>query len=49
MKRTIGTLLLALWLIITGLTHLLHFSFAGMNTIMSGIAIASGIFIILGL
>lgn len=49
MKRTIGTLLLAAWLIVTGLSHLLHLSFTGMGTIMSGVAIATGVMIILGL
>jgi hypothetical protein len=49
MKRTIGTLLLSAWLIVTGLSHLLHFSFAEMGTIMSGVAIAAGVTLILGL
>ena len=49
MKRTIGTLLLAAWLIVTGLAHILHLSFSGMGTIMSGVAIAAGVMIILGL
>jgi hypothetical protein len=49
MKRTLGTLLLASWLVMTGLSHLLHLNFAGMSTIMSGVAIAAGVMIILGL
>ncbi|MEQ1913595.1 MAG: hypothetical protein ABL855_00745, partial [Sideroxydans sp.] len=49
MKRTIGTLLMAAWLVVTGLSHLLHLSFTGMSTIMSGVAIAAGVMIILGL
>lgn len=49
MKRSIGVLLLAAWLIVTGLAHILHFSFAGMSTIMAGIAVAAGVMILLGL
>ncbi len=49
MKRSIGVLLLASWLIVTGLAHILHFSFAGMGTIMAGIAVAAGVMILLGL
>lgn len=49
MKRSIGSLLLAAWLIVTGLAHVLHFSFSGMGTIMSVVAIAAGILIVLGL
>ncbi len=49
MKRTIGVLLLATWLIVTGLTHILHLSFSGMSTIMAGVAIAAGVMIVLGL
>jgi hypothetical protein len=48
MKRSIGVLLLAIWLIVTGLAHILHFSFSGMGTIMSVVAIAAGILIIMG-
>ena len=48
MKRSIGVLLLAIWLIVTGLAHILHFSFAGMSTIMAVIAVAAGILIIMG-
>jgi hypothetical protein len=49
MKRSIGVLLLCIWLIVGGLAHLIHFSFSGMSTIMAVIAIAAGILIVLGL
>ncbi len=49
MKRSIGVLLLGAWLIITGLAHILHFSFSGMGTIMAVIATAAGVLIIMGL
>jgi hypothetical protein len=46
--RTIGTLLLALWLIVTGLIPLLHLSFSGMGTAMAVLAIAAGVLIAIG-
>lgn len=49
MKRTFGSLLLAAWLIATGLAHLLHLSFSGMGTIMAIVATAAGALILLGL
>ncbi len=48
MKRSIGVLLLATWLILTGLAHILHFSFSGMGTIMAVLAVAAGILIVMG-
>ncbi|MDO8990663.1 MAG: hypothetical protein Q7U91_13650 [Sideroxyarcus sp.] len=49
MKRSIGVLLLATWLIITGLAHILHLSFSGMGTVMAILATASGVLLLLGL
>jgi len=46
--RNIGMLLLAIWLILTGLIPLLNFSFSGLGTVMAVLAIAAGIFIIIG-
>ena len=48
MKRTIGVVLLGAWLIVNGLSHLLHLSFSGMGILMSVIAVAAGALIILG-
>jgi hypothetical protein len=50
MKLTtnIGMLLLAVWLILTGLIPLLHFSFTGLGTVMAILAIASGVLIVVG-
>jgi hypothetical protein len=50
MKLTsnIGMLLLAVWLILTGLIPLLNFSFSGLGTVMAILAIASGILIVVG-
>ena len=47
--RSIGMLLLAVWLILTGLIPLLKLSFSGMGTVMAAIAIVAGALIALGL
>jgi hypothetical protein len=49
MKRNIGVLLLGIWLVATGLAHLLHLSFSGMSTIMAVIATVAGVLLIMGL
>jgi hypothetical protein len=46
--RNLGMLLLAVWLILTGLVPLFNFSFSGLGTVMAILAIASGILIALG-
>jgi hypothetical protein len=46
--KNIGLLLLAVWLIATGLIPLLQISFSGLGTVMAVIAIAAGALIILG-
>jgi hypothetical protein len=48
MNRNIGMLLLAIWLILTGVIPLLNFSFSGLGTLMAALAIAAGILIIIG-
>ena len=50
MKLTgnIGMLLLAVWLILTGLIPLLNFSFSGLGVVMAVLAIAAGILIVVG-
>lgn len=50
MKLTsnIGMLLLAVWLILTGLIPLLNLSFSGLGTVMAILAIAAGILIVVG-
>lgn len=49
MKRTIGVVLLGIWLIVTGLAHIMHLSFSGMGTVMAVLATAAGVLIIVGL
>jgi len=46
--RNIGMLLLAIWLILTGLIALFGLSFQALGLIMGLLAIAAGIFILLG-
>ena len=46
--KNIGFLLLAIWLILYGLTALLSLSFSGLGMIMAILAIAAGVFILLG-
>jgi hypothetical protein len=44
----LGTLLLAIWLIATGLIALLKVSFARSSTVLNVLAVAAGILILLG-
>jgi hypothetical protein len=46
--RNFGLLLLAAWLILTGLIPLLNLSFSGLGTVMSILAVAAGILIVVG-
>ena len=46
--RNIGMLLLAVWLILTGLLPLLNVGFSGLGTVMAVLAIAAGVLIVVG-
>ena len=46
--KNLGMLLLAIWLIMTGLVPLLNLNFQGLSLIMSVLAIAAGVLILLG-
>ena len=46
--KNLGLLLLSIWLILTGLIELLKFSFSGLPLIMAILAIAAGVFLLLG-
>ena len=48
LTRNLGMLLLAIWLILTGLMPLLNLSFQGVGTIMGILAIASGVLLLIG-
>lgn len=43
-----GRLLLGVWLVLTGLIPLLNLSFSGLGTLMAILALAAGIFTVLG-
>jgi hypothetical protein len=46
--RNIGLLLLAVWLVLTGLIPLLKLSFSGLGTVMAVLAVAAGVLIAIG-
>jgi hypothetical protein len=46
--KNIGMLLLAVWLILTGLLPLLNVGFSGLGTAMAILAIAAGVLIVVG-
>jgi hypothetical protein len=48
LTKNLGLLLLGIWLILTGLIPLLNLSFSGLGTLMAILAIAAGVFILLG-
>lgn len=46
--RNIGMLLLAVWLILTGLIPLINLSVSGLSTAMAVLAIAAGALVLVG-
>ena len=48
MTKNVGMLLLAVWLIVTGLIPLLNLSFSGLGTVMAVLAIGAGALIVVG-
>jgi hypothetical protein len=46
--ENLGLLLLAIWLILTGLIQLLGLSFSGLNVIMGLLALVAGLLILFG-
>ena len=48
LTKNLGMLLLAIWLILGGLLPLLHLSFSGAGILMAILAIAAGVFILIG-
>lgn len=48
LTKSLGMLLLGIWLIVTGLMPLLSVSISGISTIMAALAIAAGVLIVLG-
>ncbi len=48
LNKRLGTILLSIWLIATGLFALLHLSFTGQDIVMAILAIAAGVVLLLG-
>jgi len=48
MKKNLGMMLLGVWLILSGLIDLIHFSFSGLGTVMAILALVAGGLILLG-
>ncbi|HUF81261.1 MAG TPA: hypothetical protein VMN03_09020 [Burkholderiales bacterium] len=48
LTRNIGMLLLAIWLILTGLIPVLNLSFSQLGTVMAILAVAAGVLILVG-
>ncbi len=48
LTKSLGMLLLGIWLTLTGLIELLSFSLAGLPLVMAILAIAAGVLILLG-
>lgn len=48
LTRSVGMLLLAIWLVLTGLVPLLNLSFSGLGTLMAILAVAAGVLIAIG-
>ena len=48
LTRNLGMILLAIWLILSGLVPLLNLSFSGFGTVMAILAIAAGVLILIG-
>jgi hypothetical protein len=48
LTKSLGMLLLGIWLIVTGLVPLLSISISGIGTIMAVLAVAAGVLILLG-
>ncbi len=47
LTRKRGMLVLGVWLVLTGLVPLLHFSFSGLETLLAILAIVAGVLIVL--
>lgn len=48
LTKSIGMILLAIWLVLTGIIPLINLSFEGLDLIMAALAIAAGVLILIG-
>ncbi len=47
-SRNVGTLLLGVWLVLTGLIQLVHLSFTGLSVLMAALALIAGLLVVIG-
>lgn len=45
---SMGMILLAVWLILTGIAQIISLSFTGMHFVMGALAVAAGVLILMG-
>lgn len=48
-SRGIGLLLLGVWLIASGIVHIIHLNFIGLSTLLAVVGISAGALLIIGL
>ena len=48
LNRNLGTLLLGIWLVLTGLIRIIDLSFSGLGVIMAVLALVAGLLIVVG-
>lgn len=47
-SRNVGTLLLGVWLVLTGLIQLVHLRFTGLSVLMAVLALVAGLLVVIG-
>ena len=47
-SRNLGTLLLGIWLVLTGLIQLIHLHFSGLSLLMAVLALIAGLLVVTG-
>lgn len=47
-SRNLGTLLLGIWLVLTGLIQLIHLHFSGLSLLMAVLALIAGLLVVIG-
>jgi uncharacterized membrane protein HdeD (DUF308 family) len=47
-SRNLGTLLLGVWLVLTGLIQLVHLHFSGLSLLMGLLALVAGALVVVG-
>jgi hypothetical protein len=47
-SRNLGTMLLGIWLVLTGLIQLVHLHFSGLSLLMAVLALVAGLLVVVG-